>query len=60
MWGWFQENHVLFCYDTVLYNNSRMLHSIVKKMADLSTGFEVLTTLQPFAGNQVMELVDLD
>ena len=28
-------------------------------MEDLSPGFEVLATLQPFAGNQVMELVDL-
>ena len=45
----------------ILYSTTILGCCIVqlKKMADLSPGSEVLATLQPFAGNQVMELVDL-
>ena len=53
------SGQVLPYYDTVLYNNSRLLQSIVKKNGRPVTGFRGADPTQPSAGHQVMELVDL-
>ena len=47
-------------YGTALCNNSRLLHSAVKKkMTGFVTRFRGADHTQPPVGHQVMELVDL-
>ena len=55
------QHQVLSYYDTVLYSNSRVLYSTVKKKKNGRpvTGFRGADPTQPSAGHQVKELVDL-
>ena len=57
-----EQHQVLSYYDTVLYSNSRVLYSTVKKKKKNGrpvTGFRGADPTQPSAGHQVKELVDL-
>ena len=61
-----EQHQVLSYYDTVLYSNSRVLYSTVKKKKKKKkkngrpvTGFRGADPTQPSAGHQVKELVDL-